>query len=152
MNLRISQMPTIASSAITMTFAIMLANAPPRPKCDSSAAMPRPAARPAIGPSQRERFGCAAGAGAAGLVRCAGAACCIGCLGGRRGLTLRDGGALAADAAPAAHAPRLGVERCERAGREQADHQQRADPSSPRLRRLATVEQRTRLGHQLLQM
>jgi hypothetical protein len=135
-----------------MTFAIMLANAPPRPKCDSSAAMPRPAARPAIGPSQRERFGCAAGAGGGrvGALRRRGLLHRL--LGGRRGLTLRDGGALAADAAPAAHAPRLGVERCERAGREQADHQQRADPSSPRLRRLATVEQRTRLGHQLLQM
>ena len=84
MNLRTSQMPIAASSAITMTFAIMLANAPPRPKCDSSAAMPRPAARPAIGPSQRERLGCAAGAGAAGFARCAcdGAACCIGCCAG----------------------------------------------------------------------
>ncbi len=71
---------------------------------------------------------------------------------GRRGLPLRDGGVLAPEAAPAAHALRFRIERCERACREQADHQQRADPSSPRLRRLATVEQRSRFGHQLLQM
>lgn len=85
MNLRISQMPIIASSAITMMFDIMPANASPMPKCDSSAAMPRPAARPAIGPSQRERFGAAgAGCGAFGCMRCAcdGAACCIGCCAG----------------------------------------------------------------------
>ena len=51
----------------------MLPNASPRPRWLISAAMPRPAARPAIGPSQ-ERFGAAAaGAAAAAAV------------GGRRG-------------------------------------------------------------------
>lgn len=55
----------------------------PMPKCDSNAAIPSPAARPAIGPSQL-RLVCAAGAGAAvGAGVGAGAACCAGVAGAR---------------------------------------------------------------------
>lgn len=69
---RNTQTASIASAAIIRRFAITPASAPPSPKCDSSAAMPSPAARPAIGPSQRlgDGWGVAAG-GVAGV------ACCV---------------------------------------------------------------------------
>ena len=52
----------------------MFAMPSPRPKCESKAAIPRPAANPAIGPSQL-RFGAVAEVGDAGV---AGVACLAG--------------------------------------------------------------------------
>ncbi len=60
-SMRTRNTPPTTSSASSRK----LANPSDRPKCDSSAASPRPAARPAIGPSQRDAPAAAGARGAA---------------------------------------------------------------------------------------
>src|SRR5215470_12514938 len=66
-SIRHTKTPAITSSAIKIMLPKAWAKAPPKPKCDSSAAIPNPAASPAIGPSQRLPAGC-------GCAGCCGAA------------------------------------------------------------------------------